>query len=240
MSAYSAIAAVVMLVIALSAGIVYLFYRSGFSRYAALSAFINEVVQVIVLFGVWLIIYEKFIRHQPEVVQRLILAIAMVVGWGIPTVSKLLARSNRTILLELSPAHQPITFWTILFALVGAILVFVAMISPEAQSMFLIWGLLWVMLPFNAWVANKTRTLATEEGIFTGRNGYRWTQMRSYHWAHVRGKWRPLILQIKNRLPLFDVAIMPIPLQHVDACEALLVRFVAANRTQALENTQQI
>jgi hypothetical protein len=219
---------------------VYLFYRSGFSRYAALSAFIHEVVHVIVLFGVWLIIYEKFVQHQPEVVQRLILTIAMAVGWGIPTVSKLLTRTNAPTLLDLSAARQPIPFWTMLFALAGAIFVFVAMINPEAQFTFLIWGLLWVMLPFNAWAANRTRTLATEEGIFTGRNGYRWTQLRSYHWAHVRGKWRPLVLQIKNRLPLFDVAIISIPLQHVDACEALLVRFVAANRAQAVENTQRI
>ena len=177
--------------------------------------------------------FGSLLQYLPQTVQRLGLAIAMIMAWGIPTLSRLRPRhDNMPILLDLTTT-QAIPIWTILFALIGAMLVIATMISSELGFPFFAWGLLWMTLPFNIWIQNKIKTLATEEGIFIGRSGYRWAQMRRYHWAGVRGKWRPLALQIKGRPPLFDTAVMFIPLQHVEACQVLLMRYVTDSQLPA-------
>lgn len=147
---------------------------------------------------------------------------------SIPWILNARARRNRSedahVILDLGITYRVSSWRIVLGVLFGPLLLVVTVADPQQPLWFFTLGLFMLSWGVYYFIANRSKTIITDSGVYTGYASISWSQIKSFKWKETKGDTIRLIIEAHSRLPLLGSTWIPIPREQQDAVNTLLLQ----------------
>lgn len=157
------------------------------------------------------------------------LAVVAAIAWTYIAQMLLNPSPIEPTLLELPHVIQFTPGLAIFSILWGLLFLFIMIVGDNATLSVMVGCNLLALIAL--WLLrNRIKTVATSKGIFTGRIGFRWKQVKNYFWANGLNGAEVLIVEIAGRPLPFRFQRVSVGITNRDNLNSLLAQYATVQR----------
>jgi len=177
-----------------------------------------------VIFGDVVIVFITTGRPVQEIIMALSYLILASVLWLIIVRARRNRSRDAVVILDLDITYTMSSWIIVPTVLVGSLAIVATLVDPQQRLLHFTQGLLWLSIGVAFLILNRTKTIITDSGVYTGYASISWSQIQSFKWKETKGDTIRLIIEAHSRLPLLGSTWIPIPREQQDAVNTLLLQ----------------